>query len=965
MRSWQSFFAFVILSILQNVQAFSQRFDAISIQDAVYPELEYIEAYTVYEWDGASFYSFIQGAAQPVHFELAFDDRVVPVCITQNDGFQSEARIKLLTQNGVISKRINRPLAHSGFVRDMEMGSIRLITTPEYIGGQVAAGGRTWMIEPMFHHIPDAPKNLILVYAADNLIVPPGLTCGNDHFSSVIEATSVVEPDQMMSTGCKEIEYILAADWLFYNKYGTEYHTIARIDLIMNLVQGQYSGVFNNEYLFTILEYQISTCSTCDPPEWTNTVNPLELITNFGNWGENGGFANSIYDVGGLWTGRTLQTPIIGVAYIEGICNTTKYHCLSDFNPSSSLMRAMVSHEFGHNFSSDHDPTSGFIMSPTVGNTTQWSGQSKTAINQYTTQLQCLANCQIYPPPVSWFSGAPLSGCAPLVVQFEDLSSNDPVEWNWTFTGGTPATSQDQHPIVTYTHYGEFPVSLSVSNAHGSNSYTRIGLVNVNETPSVSFDYIVDSLTVYFMNNSHRASSCLWTFGDGTTSTEKDPVHIYKKDSFYIVTLQGENECGIEENSQVLSVWTMPKAGFKADTLFSCDSIFVHYSDTSSRNVTGWKWFFPGGTPDSSMIQHPVVRYDTAGYYDVMLIVTNPAGRDTIQRKGYFHLMTRPDTVFQWLVSVDSLYVNYSGVVDSLKWDFGDGFTADSSFAVHQYEKEGYYLVKLTTYSPCGVYQIGQIVRIVYAPVAACIFNPDQGCHPLSVTYVSLASLNTDSILWEFPGGTPSFAVDSIVNVIYSSAGIYNFTMVAVNSSGKDTLVHNGAVVVGDSLHAIMELDINGSEVMGTSMTANAEEYIWDMGDGTLIIGDVVQHSYAGDGEFLIRHIVSNVCNSDTVSMLVTIQTTGTIDPTVLAGIRLWPNPAEEILYITGVKDDVELIEWRIHSGSGIQVQTGRFEQGFNSYGIPLTSFSSGLYFLSVKDIHGRWLGLKFLIQKD
>ncbi|NIM13392.1 MAG: PKD domain-containing protein [Candidatus Aminicenantes bacterium] len=70
-------------------------------------------------------------------------------------------------------------------------------------------------------------------------------------------------------------------------------------------------------------------------------------------------------------------------------------------------------------------------------------------------------------------------------VHFTDLSLNGPTSWSWTFEGGTPATSTDQNPIVTYNEIGIYTVSLTVSNVAGSDTETKTGYITVNPPPLV------------------------------------------------------------------------------------------------------------------------------------------------------------------------------------------------------------------------------------------------------------------------------------------------------------------------------------------------------------------------------------------------------------------------------------------------------------------------------------------------
>ena len=73
-------------------------------------------------------------------------------------------------------------------------------------------------------------------------------------------------------------------------------------------------------------------------------------------------------------------------------------------------------------------------------------------------------------PPVADFSASETYITEGNSVTFTDLSTNTPTSWSWTFEGGTPATSTEQNPTVTYSEAGEYTVTLVATNAFGSSS---------------------------------------------------------------------------------------------------------------------------------------------------------------------------------------------------------------------------------------------------------------------------------------------------------------------------------------------------------------------------------------------------------------------------------------------------------------------------------------------------------------
>jgi len=82
--------------------------------------------------------------------------------------------------------------------------------------------------------------------------------------------------------------------------------------------------------------------------------------------------------------------------------------------------------------------------------------------------------------PIANFSGNPTTIPVGGSVSFTDLSTNFPANWDWTFTGGNPATSTQQNPTgISYAAVGTYPVTLTVSNAHGTDTHTKTSYVNV------------------------------------------------------------------------------------------------------------------------------------------------------------------------------------------------------------------------------------------------------------------------------------------------------------------------------------------------------------------------------------------------------------------------------------------------------------------------------------------------------
>jgi PKD repeat protein len=152
-----------------------------------------------------------------------------------------------------------------------------------------------------------------------------------------------------------------------------------------------------------------------------------------------------------------------------------------------------------------------------------------------------LKDANPFQPPVSDFTAEPRVGDPPLTVTFHDLSYGQVSEYLWSFGDGS--TSTLQNPVHTYFVPGSYTVSLLVSNAYGSNRRTAADFIVIGSPPVAKFLAEPSGgqapLTVQFTDlSTGNPKSWEWSFGDGTQSSEKNPVHIFQQAGQYNVTLR-------------------------------------------------------------------------------------------------------------------------------------------------------------------------------------------------------------------------------------------------------------------------------------------------------------------------------------------------------------------------------------------------------------------------------------------
>jgi PKD repeat protein len=285
------------------------------------------------------------------------------------------------------------------------------------------------------------------------------------------------------------------------------------------------------------------------------------------------------------------------------------------------------------------------------------------------------------PPPLTAdFTGSPISGEAPLTVAFTDASSGSPVSWSWDFGDGS--TSTDQNPVHSYASPGTYDVRLTVSDGTNTSTRTRSDYVTVGETSPISADFTASPLSgaaplqVTFDDaSSGSPTTWSWSFGDGTTSTEQNPVHTYSAAGTYSVTLTVKNSAGDTSTRTRSGYITVspppaPQASFTGSPTSGTAPLAVGFTDTSTGTPTSWTWDFGDGT--TSTAQNPTHTYAGAGLYTVTLTVTNAGGSDTETRAGY--IAADPPPTFTTFTSAADSWVS--------KTSPSDNFGADTALRV-------------------------------------------------------------------------------------------------------------------------------------------------------------------------------------------------------------------------------------------------------------------------------------------
>jgi gliding motility-associated-like protein len=317
------------------------------------------------------------------------------------------------------------------------------------------------------------------------------------------------------------------------------------------------------------------------------------------------------------------------------------------------------------------------------------------------------------------FSASNRKGCAPLTVQFSDLSTGSIVSWSWDLGNGN--LSNLKNPSASYTSPGKYTVKLTVTDASGNKfSATKTQFVVAFKSPTADFSgsprTICQGESVSFSDKSTPGDTSItkytWDMNDGTVITgSANPTHTFKSAGTFPISysVQDANGC-VSKTVKPAYILVNPKptADFTTDFGIDCKapSIITFTDRSKGKGLTG-KWSFGDGNEKTltagTSISH---QYNYLGKYNVKLVVKDSNGcMDSVIRNAAVILepftanFTSDKQTFCGNGTVNFTNTSSPQIGVNSSWDFGDGTTSNRAFPTKTYNQPGKYTVTLTIQS--------------------------------------------------------------------------------------------------------------------------------------------------------------------------------------------------------------------------------------------------------------------------
>lgn len=463
------------------------------------------------------------------------------------------------------------------------------------------------------------------------------------------------------------------------------------------------------------------------------------------------------------------------------------------------------------------------------------------------------------------------NGCENVSMSFSNSSSigtGSISSREWSFGDGNKSSAAT--PTHTYLNDGNYTVKLVNTSDQGCKDSASKS-ITVYDQPSTDFSFSSACLgqAVSFSNASSIGTgsmSYLWKFGDGFSSTQRNPSYTYSASGSYTVTLIATSNNGcIDSVQKTLTIDPAPVAAFTASDECSNVSTSFKNNSTLSAGTLSYDWDF-GDNSNSTSI-NPTHQYGTPGSYSVKLVITSNKGcKDSITKTvrslpAPVANFTVPSPCSGTQLSFSNASTVPSGTM-SYSWDFGDGNGSTSTSPTHNYSASGNYNVKLVTTATIGgcVDSVTKTARVYDLPTAS--FSTTGTCLADSIEYGNTSTIasGTLSYLWDLGDGTSSTATS--LKHKYSSTGTYQVKLVVTSNWGcKDSSTQTITISPSPTV-GFTSSDVCLSGVSNFSNTSSigsgSLSYFWDFDNGFASTATNPSITYTKTGNYDVKLIATS-----------------------------------------------------------------------------------------------------------
>ncbi len=592
-------------------------------------------------------------------------------------------------------------------------------------------------------------------------------------------------------------------------------------------------------------------------------------------------------------------------------------------------------------------------------------------------------------------------------VVFYNEDTTEIASYNWNFDGGLIISGNINSAgpfLISWETPGIKNVCIDVTDTGGCISDTQCKAIMVIEEQGICLaDFTASTSTtntsVTFTNNSAGGTNAVyhWQFGDGNTSTDENPVHVYDEPGFYTVcltiydsTINCQDEyCAVIEAGNTTAICN-------ADFNYVYDSLNNAYQffDYSTGNITSWYWEFGDGNISTS--QNPSHQYSTPGVYEVVLC----AHDDNNNCIAYFDDIIIHGDQTQ---SIDANFIYYNNGISQVTkffnqstapqgsftlWNFGDDSISTEVNPVHTYSNPGFYDVCMTVWDPfsqnsdmkCKVVKAGNDTSSIYNSFFYVIDSVRSQAGSYPVSYKGAAFGDPAQSIWNFGDGEMDTTTTVQTNHTYTDTGFYFVSHKVINAQGLSSTSYKLVNVFSAQNYVKGMFDFikknpvkaNGQPVSFKGAAfGDPAQAVWTFGNGHKDSTTLLPtYTYKNNGIYEVCLTVKKPTLNQSNTFCKNIEISGIGINELLNThelvISVNPNPANQYINLGYYLPADANFTWKIYNISGELVGNGEIQKqtkGSHNKVIDLHDFDSGMYFIHINAANQSGVE-KFIIMK-
>jgi gliding motility-associated-like protein len=492
------------------------------------------------------------------------------------------------------------------------------------------------------------------------------------------------------------------------------------------------------------------------------------------------------------------------------------------------------------------------------------------------------------PPRANFGSaGNPNSCSVPHTVNFTNSSQGTGLSYLWNFGDGS--TSTQQAPTHSYTSFGNYTVSLKVSDSNCDHINTKANFVKLGQV-NAQFSNPSDTICLgspYLPTNlSIGATLYRWNFGNGASSSSRSPSYIFPDSGWHKIELLASNGPACLGSYRDSVYVQKILADFTTSINYSCNRNDSFAFNATTNQADTFKWFYGLDSGRYSLGKNLVLDNVFQGVYNDTLIAISKYGCSTKVIKPANRTID-----YLWLSIINSNITGcapYTGLfqqsytgpgpITQYDWSFGNGIT--SSLANPDsisFPTSGNYKVSLTVSNALGCSAVDVFELKLGDPQSPSFSFPFDTICPTDSIVILNNSQDTNSIdiyhLSYYSSIYQDFiTIDSFQNFVigpFQDTGYHNILLTTFDSNCKsDTKQDSVFYVTGPFAEYSYSSDcINRLLIQFNGQLKKATRFYWDFGDGSPINSVDVSptHSYQSLGSYgvtLVAFNDNNGCDS-------------------------------------------------------------------------------------------------------